>query len=46
MTRVRSSGVLLHPTSLPDGRLGKHAYRFVDGRYRLARRRWATVVRA
>src|SRR5207249_1041590 len=30
MNRVRSSGVLLHPTSLPDGRLGKHAYRFVD----------------
>jgi 4-alpha-glucanotransferase len=26
----RSSGVLLHPTSLPDGRLGEGAYRFVD----------------
>lgn len=26
----RSSGVLLHPTSLPGGRLGKEAYRFVD----------------
>jgi 4-alpha-glucanotransferase len=27
---VRSSGVLLHPTSLPGGRLGDEAYRFVD----------------
>src|SRR3972149_813431 len=27
---TRSSGVLLHPTSLPGGRLGSHAYRFVD----------------
>jgi 4-alpha-glucanotransferase len=26
----RSSGILLHPTSLPDGRLGEHAYAFVD----------------
>jgi 4-alpha-glucanotransferase len=26
----RSSGVLLHPTSLPGGRLGREAYRFVD----------------
>jgi 4-alpha-glucanotransferase len=26
----RSSGVLLHPTSLPCGRLGDEAYRFVD----------------
>jgi 4-alpha-glucanotransferase len=26
----RSSGVQLHPTSLPDGRLGDSAYRFVD----------------
>jgi 4-alpha-glucanotransferase len=30
MDRRRSSGVLLHPTSFPDGRLGKQAYRFVD----------------
>src|ERR1700716_745247 len=28
--RPRSSGVFLHPTSLPDGRLGDEAYRFVD----------------
>jgi 4-alpha-glucanotransferase len=27
---VRSSGILLHPTSLPGGRLGEEAYRFVD----------------
>jgi 4-alpha-glucanotransferase len=26
----RESGVLLHPTSLPGGRLGDEAYRFVD----------------
>src|SRR5262245_49137117 len=26
----RSSGVLLHPTSLPGGRLGEDAFRFVD----------------
>jgi len=26
----RSSGVLLHPTSLPDGRIGPEARRFVD----------------
>ena len=26
----RSSGVLLHPTSLPSGRLGDEAHRFVD----------------
>jgi len=27
---VRSAGILLHPTSLPSGRLGDDAYRFVD----------------
>ena len=26
----RSSGILLHPTSLPGGRLGEEAYEFVD----------------
>jgi 4-alpha-glucanotransferase len=30
MRLVRSSGILLHPTSLPSGRLGDEAYRFVD----------------
>jgi 4-alpha-glucanotransferase len=27
---ARASGILLHPTSLPGGRLGDQAYRFVD----------------
>jgi 4-alpha-glucanotransferase len=27
---ARSSGILLHPTSLPSGRLDREAYRFVD----------------
>jgi 4-alpha-glucanotransferase len=30
MRLPRSSGVLLHPTSLPSGRLDEDAYRFVD----------------
>ncbi len=30
MKLERSSGILLHPTSLPGGRLGEEAYRFVD----------------
>jgi 4-alpha-glucanotransferase len=30
MDLPRASGVLLHPTSLPDGRLDESAYRFVD----------------
>jgi len=30
MDLPRSSGILLHPTSLPGGRLGPDAYRFVD----------------
>jgi 4-alpha-glucanotransferase len=30
MKLPRSSGVLLHPTSLPGGRLGEEAFRFVD----------------
>jgi 4-alpha-glucanotransferase len=28
--RRRDAGILLHPTSLPDGRIGESAYRFVD----------------
>jgi 4-alpha-glucanotransferase len=30
MQLTRSSGVQLHPTSLPGGRLGRHAYAWVD----------------
>jgi 4-alpha-glucanotransferase len=30
MKLERSSGILLHPTSLPNGVLDEHAYRFVD----------------
>ena len=30
MKLPRSAGILLHPTSLPGGRLGREAYRFVD----------------
>src|SRR3954453_14693418 len=30
MNLPRSSGVQLHPTSLPSGRLGREAYAFVD----------------
>jgi 4-alpha-glucanotransferase len=30
MDLQRRSGILLHPTSLPSGRLDEHAYRFVD----------------
>ena len=30
VTLPRSAGIVLHPTSLPGGRLGPEAYRFVD----------------
>jgi 4-alpha-glucanotransferase len=30
MLLERRSGILLHPTALPNGRLDEHAYRFVD----------------
>lgn len=30
MKLERRSGILLHPTSLPSGKLDEHAYRFVD----------------
>src|SRR4051795_4398941 len=39
----RSSGVLLHPTSLPGGRLGDAAFRFVDWLH-LAGQRWWQVL--
>ena len=37
---TRSSGVLLHPTSLPGGRLGDEAYRFVDWLAAAGQRWW------
>src|SRR5215203_3505903 len=37
---TRSSGVLLHPTSLPGGRLGDEAYRFVDWLASAGQRWW------
>jgi 4-alpha-glucanotransferase len=39
----RSSGVLLHPTSLPGGRLGAEAYRFVDWLGRAGQRWWQVL---
>jgi 4-alpha-glucanotransferase len=30
MKLERASGILLHPTSFPNGVLDEHAYRFVD----------------
>src|SRR2546430_15816148 len=39
----RSSGVFLHPTSLPRGRLDEHAYRFVDW-LEAARQSWWQVL--
>jgi 4-alpha-glucanotransferase len=40
---ARSSGVLLHVTSLPDGRLGAHAHRFVDWLARAGQRWWQVL---
>jgi 4-alpha-glucanotransferase len=40
MTLPRSSGVLLHPTSLPGGRLGDEAYAFVDWLAAAGQRWW------
>jgi 4-alpha-glucanotransferase len=36
----RASGILLHPTSLPGGRLGGEAFRFVDWLAAAGQRRW------
>ena len=36
----RSSGILLHPTSLPDGRLGTEAFAFVDWLERAGQSWW------
>lgn len=40
MAVQRESGVLLHPTSLPGGRLGEEAYRFVDWLAAAGQRWW------
>src|SRR2546427_805582 len=42
MRLPRTSGILLHPTSLPGGRLGE-AYRFVDW-LAAARQAWGSVL--
>jgi 4-alpha-glucanotransferase len=39
----RSSGVQLHLTSLPDGRLGRSAYRFVDWLAAAGQSWWQTL---
>jgi 4-alpha-glucanotransferase len=39
----RSAGVLLHPTSLPNGRLDEHAYRFVDWLAAAGQRWWQVL---
>src|SRR5437773_11073791 len=36
----RASGILLHPTSLPGGRLGHEAFRFVDWLAAAGQTRW------
>src|SRR5262245_53836131 len=43
--QARSSGVLLHPTSLPGGRLGDAAYRFVDWLHAAGQRWWQVLPR-
>ena len=42
-TPPRSSGVQLHPTSLPGGRLGKEAFRFVDWLERAGQTWWQVL---
>ncbi len=39
----RSSGILLHPTSLPNGVLDEHAYRFVDWLAAAGQRWWQVL---
>ena len=43
MELERSAGILLHPTSLPNGVLDEHAYRFVDW-LAAAEQRWWQVL--
>src|SRR6059058_221704 len=43
MKLQRSSGILLHPTSLPNGNLDEHAYRFVDWLAAAGQRWWQVL---
>src|SRR5436305_4770698 len=43
MKLQRSSGILLHPTSLPNGVLDDHAYRFVDWLAAAGQRWWQVL---
>ena len=43
MRLERSSGILLHPTSLPNGVLDEHAYRFVDWLAAAGQRWWQVL---
>jgi 4-alpha-glucanotransferase len=43
MNLERSSGVLLHPTSFPNGNLDEHAYRFVDWLAEAGQRWWQVL---
>jgi 4-alpha-glucanotransferase len=41
--RSRASGILLHPTSLPDGHIGRDAHRFVDWLARAGQSWWQVL---
>ncbi len=43
MDLARSSGILLHPTSLPSGKLDRDAYRFVDWLAAAGQSWWQTL---
>src|SRR5581483_9558041 len=43
MRLQRSAGILLHPTSLPNGVLDEHAYRFVDWLANAGQRWWQVL---
>src|SRR3954447_21137213 len=43
MKLERASGILLHPTSLPNGALDEHAYQFVDWLAAAGQRWWQVL---
>src|SRR3954453_22814166 len=43
MKLARASGILLHPTSFPNGVLDEHAYRFVDWLAAAGQRWWQVL---